>query len=108
MNVEKINRRAARGAKLLDEKRPGWHRVIDLGILDIQDLCNCVLGQQDGYHDMIHEFFGGADDLYKQVVRHGFDISEKAYDKENVNERFHTLSAAWRREITERLNADQN
>lgn len=32
------------GAKLLDEKVPGWVDMIDLEELDISDTCNCVVG----------------------------------------------------------------
>lgn len=111
MNVEKINRRAARGAKLLDEKRPGWHRVIDLGALDIRNPADCVLGQQDRYDVMIEEFFGHIEDWRDQrreCTRHGFDLSAMAYLKEDMDYRFRALNAAWLREITERLSADQS
>ena len=42
--------RVARGAALLDDRRPGWwredrHRSIDLDELDIDDCTACVLGQ---------------------------------------------------------------
>lgn len=35
----------ARGAALLDEKRPGWAAEIDLTVLDLSNSCRCVLGQ---------------------------------------------------------------
>lgn len=109
MNIEKINRRAARGAKLLDGKRPGWHRIVNGDILDAQDAEYCVLGQQDGYLKMTDELFGHIEmysDRRREYARHGFDISHEAYNKENVTKRFRALNAAWRCEITERLNAE--
>jgi len=110
MSIQKTNKRAARGAKLLDEKRPGWHRIINRDILDIQDPEYCVLGQQDGYNDMIEEFFGDlhCQEARREYTRHGFDLSVKAYNSEDSDLRFDMLNLAWRHEITERLNADQN
>lgn len=109
MNVDKINKRAARGARLLDEKRPGWHKVVSAETLDIQNLYDCVLGQQDGYNDMIEEFFGHIEysDQRREYTRHGFDLPEKAYAKYDMDDRFRVLTAAWRREITERRISDE-
>lgn len=39
----------ARGVELLDEKVPGWWRVIDLEALDLYDCFNCMLGQLFGH-----------------------------------------------------------
>jgi hypothetical protein len=46
--VSTITERVERGAALLDEKRPGWWRDIDLGTLDIASRCGCVIGQLAG------------------------------------------------------------
>ena len=40
--------RVSKGAQLLDEKRPGWWRDIDLLTLDIASRCGCVIGQVGG------------------------------------------------------------
>jgi len=40
-----IAERAERGAAYLDVREPGWWQRIDLGELDLQSPCNCVLGQ---------------------------------------------------------------
>lgn len=37
--------RVAKGAALLDEKKPGWERQIDLDTLDIQNATSCVTAQ---------------------------------------------------------------
>jgi hypothetical protein len=34
-----------RGAKLLDEKEPGWRALVDVDELDMSSACNCVVGQ---------------------------------------------------------------
>ena len=38
-----------RGAQLLDELVPGWHRRIDLERLEMTDINLCILGQLFGY-----------------------------------------------------------
>jgi hypothetical protein len=37
--------RVAKGALFLDEREPNWWRVIDLDALDMEEGCDCVLGQ---------------------------------------------------------------
>lgn len=37
--------RVAKGAALLDEKKPGWERQIDLDELDVQSSTSCVTAQ---------------------------------------------------------------
>ena len=37
--------RVQSGARLLDEKMPGWHDLIDIDRLDLENTENCVLGQ---------------------------------------------------------------
>lgn len=48
--MAEVAERVARGATLLDERRPGWWRdaepgLIDLDRLNIEDCADCVLGQ---------------------------------------------------------------
>lgn len=40
--------RVARGAKLLDRKRPGWAERIDLDQLRLEECDSCILGQLYG------------------------------------------------------------
>lgn len=35
----------ARGAAWLDKFNPGWEHKIDLGVLDLNNSCRCILGQ---------------------------------------------------------------
>lgn len=37
--------RVARGAEWLDEVKPGWAKLTDLGTLDLRSSSNCVMGQ---------------------------------------------------------------
>lgn len=55
-----VAERAERGAALLDERRPGWWREIDLGTLDIDSVCNCIAGQLGGYAETLQAL--GLDD----------------------------------------------
>jgi hypothetical protein len=41
--------RVEHGAALLDAKRPGWWQQIDLGRLNIESPCDCVIGQLGSY-----------------------------------------------------------
>ena len=46
-----IEERVARGARLLDQVRPGWRTEICIGTLDIGSCTECVLGQLYGTYD---------------------------------------------------------
>lgn len=43
--AETLEQAVRDAAAFLDEHWPGWHERVDLKILDIEDPCNCVLGQ---------------------------------------------------------------
>lgn len=43
--VDSLRVRIERGAKLLDERAPGWRSRIDLETLDMRDGACCILGQ---------------------------------------------------------------
>lgn len=45
-----IEQRVAAGAEWLDANAPGWEAQIDLSSLDIEEPCNCVLGQVYGHY----------------------------------------------------------
>lgn len=63
---------AERGAELLDNRWPGWWQEIDLSRLDLQDSCNCVLGQL------------GVD--YNRAARQMLDISHDVTDDAYVRD----------------------
>lgn len=78
--------RAARGAVLLDEKRPGWAAEIDLSVLVLDNACRCVLGQlfapagrggPPGYWIGLYELLGDDEDL---GVEDGFTITDRQTD----------------------------
>jgi hypothetical protein len=103
--------RVAKGVALLDEKRPGWEREIDLGRLDIQHGDRCVTAQLSGvgswYTGMEQlDLTSGNDGTY---VAHGFNAEDappegvEGYDQ---FEAYGTLNALWREVIEGRLSAD--
>ena len=70
-----IAERAARGAALLDEHKPGWWERIDLDTLALESPCRCILGQlwsaehpDDPYEIALDEL-----DLHDKDEDFGFD-----------------------------------
>lgn len=109
--------RVAKGAALLDEKRPGWERLIDLGTLDIESYRSCVTAQLSGERDFKvgRDQLGlteGGDGTY---ISHGFNaegdceccVSQEVLDRlpeGYVQARaYATLNTLWKDLITERL-----
>lgn len=95
--------RVAKGVALLDEKRPGWERELDLDRLDIADGTSCVTAQLSGQNSWLT----GMNQLGLEIEtyeEHGF----RAPDEEWVlRDAYGTLNALWREVITGRLTAAQ-
>lgn len=95
-----IAERVARGAALLDAKRPGWDRQVDLAVLDLEDCALCVIGQLFGPEresDADGPFGRGLDALglcHGEEFAHGFDAE--------IPGEFPALTGEWRRVITAR------
>jgi hypothetical protein len=85
------------GARLLDERRPGWASEIDLASLDLGSLCDCVLGQLYG------SFGHGTDVLVPDAdLGHSIQWSRRyGFDRE-PGVSYVELSDQWRVEIEER------
>lgn len=104
--------RVAKGAALLDAKRPGWERELDLSTLDISDPCRCVTAQLSG----INNFKEGQLQLglnNAAYTAHGFNVDDtcdccrpedlpEGYDQ---TEAYATLNTLWREVIEGRLSA---
>lgn len=97
MTKEEAGARVAKGAALLDKKRPGWARAIDLHTLSLGSCAHCVLGQLLGdYHNY--------DDLNLTVADTralGFNI--ELQNVETTFEEFAKLQNAWIDAIADRL-----
>lgn len=106
--------RVARGAKLLDEKRPGWAAEIATDKLAMESCDRCILGQLYGH------YFAGYEALRRQLpsdflfsaLGHGFTLSTRAQfvvleseGPEGVIQFFDPLADLWRAEIARRLNS---
>lgn len=72
-----------RGAKLLDEKYPGWEHEIDVDKLDMYDHCRCILGQLYGSYEKgkgeIFSDFRYCERIHRCEVN-GFTISGSRYE----------------------------
>ena len=55
-----IKNRVIKGAKFLDTKMPGWYNKIDISRLNINNSCNCIIGQLYG------NFWEELDIVFKQ------------------------------------------
>ena len=94
----------AKGAAWLDENFPGWEREIDLGTLNINDSCNCVLGQSLAKYIPVtraetgYEFgtsyaydYGHTDDVAMWAFEHGFlSKRDEGVWRDLIKERFST------------------
>lgn len=107
--------RIAKGAALLDEKRPGWERLLDLDTLDIRSGDHCVTAQLSG----VHSWWRGMEmlDLTEEddgtYISHGFNAEERHINGVRVADEYDqgavydTLNTLWKALITTRLAAGQ-
>ncbi len=87
------------GAQLLDERRPGWYREIDIAQLDIALGSKCILGQVYG------SYFEGVKAIglaCGQTAPYGFAVTFSGPAPDN----YANLTAAWREEIALRRLAE--
>jgi hypothetical protein len=94
-----VAERVERGAALLDEKRPGWWREIDLDALDIRSGCDCIAGQLGGYSETILELLPDEEGDEEGEIAHGFDAE--------ASPEFAPLTEAWRDLIQQRRESAQ-
>ena len=95
--------RVARGAVLLDEKRPGWPYQIDLSMLELWDSCRCVLGQLwDDEDAVLPAYWDGLDALgiSDAPAQFGFTILAPGRDDEDAA--WAELDELWIAEIRRR------
>lgn len=100
MNTIDYAARVAKGAALLDDKRPGWERLIDLSTLDIAPALHCVTAQLDAARHATGAWRLGLElDAY---VLHGFQLEAGVPSRRSP---YATLNTLWRDLITARLAA---
>lgn len=93
----------ANGAQMLDEKVPGWHKLINVDELDLSCCTACVcgqLGRQLGW-----ALFPYMDDY---PAEYGFDVTyEVGLDIEDELAQYRRLDAEWEKAIRARLELDK-
>lgn len=102
MDRQEVAKRVRQGAKLLDLKRPGWARVINLQRLETRDCWVCVLGQLYGHYDsgLYRLFDGEGSARIAQAVAHGFTFAGDGTGARRLEEAW--LDQAWEAEILRR------
>jgi hypothetical protein len=102
----------ALGASLLDERFPGWHKLINLEKLSIADCTDCICGQ------LGNNLAGYADPYTQMLVRlgvppdtHGFDSyalwDEEADESIEFISTYVQLDEEWRKAINVRREMDK-
>lgn len=105
MNI--TQERVALGALWMDENHPGWHEIVDPGILHMPSSCRCILGQTKGdycrFLGQMEKQHGLTDqEGHLWAVRHGFTLAAVI---ECCLTGWVRLNALWRREIQKRREA---
>lgn len=101
-----IGERVEIGATVLDEYASDWYRFVDLELLDIRLIENCVLGQifgsfQNGTRDL------GIEGDRQEEERLGFELRHSEYCSENVGGIAEQYEDEWRGQIMLRLEGDK-
>lgn len=100
---DSVEQRVTRGMHLLDKDRPGWHRRINLGSLNIARSDSCALGQTYG------SYGAGMVDLRittPEAIDHGFQVPRLTLPG-NMRDEFDALTEEWRRQIEARLDDER-
>ncbi len=103
--TDTIAERVARGAALLDERRPWWAGEIDTRHLALWECKHCTLGQPYGnYQRGLDILFGVASSDEEEATReevaaaHGFNV-----DDQDDGDEYNDLRLAWIAAIASRL-----
>lgn len=99
--MSEFKARAARGAALLDELRPGWYRDVDANTFSIVSTTQCIVGQLFG------DWTYGTQELNiegnRDACEHfGFELTEDEYGLEAPRD---ILESRWLLEIANRFHA---
>lgn len=103
MTIEQARERVASGAALLDQKRPGWAQLVDVGKLDLRNTCLCVIGQVCG------EYYSGTERIcasQKDACNHGYRVLASDCSLTDLpfgKRAYRTLQDAWIEAIADRL-----
>lgn len=87
--------RVKRGARLLDEKVPGWAGKVNVERLDMTDCESCVVGQVFG------EFMEGVEEIKPDYKTWEAWVTRRGYWADTLT-KYPRLDALWRAEIERR------
>lgn len=103
--------RAAAGAALLDQRRPGWHQQVDRGRLDLEDWRADILGQLYGsFGAGVHKLTGGRSEAEVDAwtVAHGFDLDDADLGRSGgPRAAYQALTEAWRDQLSRRQGGER-
>jgi hypothetical protein len=103
--------RAAAGAALLDQRRPGWHQQVDRDRLDLEDWRADILGQLYGsFGTGVHKLTGGRSEAEVDAwtVAHGFDLDEVDLGRSGgPRDAYQALTDAWRDQLSRRQGGER-
>jgi hypothetical protein len=105
MYMQEARARVAKGAALLDAKRPGWFKKIDWRHLRIDSCESCVIGQLFNLAETGGIGFTASLErlgVFNAAV-YGFGIDGRLGDADSKQGSWRPLGRAWRQAITERL-----
>lgn len=110
MEISDLEPLVGAGARLLDNKQPGWYNKFtpkELRDFNPHDSCHDVLGVVFGtfYRGVEILFQGSIEEKFKQAQAHGFDFDrkfEQEYNDQMVSELWVDLEVVWREEIAKR------
>lgn len=100
-----LRQRVRAGARLLDDKRPGWFKKVKMTELDMSSGRSCILGQaylaevRDEYYN---GYIIGMRELEVSSVSYGFNLVPVDGQYQDVNADFSRLAECWRDEIRKR------
>jgi len=96
MSTFDLNKRALKGAKLLDEALPGWASKVDLGILNMSVGGACVLGQCfEGFTMGAHRLRMVMRWSNVDTVRYGFNLDFLSSPTNSKSDDWNELRDAW-------------
>ena len=96
--ADELMTRVARGAELLDRRKPGWAAKINLDRLAMNSCDDCLLGQLYG------NYFDGKGRLRISLgCDLGFDAGGIVEQRKGKANEFDALAALWRRQVRSRL-----
>jgi len=94
--------RVLKGIRFLDSNKPGWRDSIEIEMLDLSDISECVLGQVFGsYEEGVYSFgisSAQVDDFLEVQSSYGFDLTHDELADDCVKH-YESLTQEWVKQI---------